>query len=80
MNPHIMQAMMKRGRIAQPLRLRAAQGDGHVVPPGECWVLERSAWVLLMWRAPSGPTQLELPLRDYAHHLSLGDISLSVAR
>jgi hypothetical protein len=69
--------MMKRARIASSLRLRTAQGDAHqVVPPGECWVLERPAWILLMWRAPTGPEQLEIPLRDYTHHLSRGDISL----
>ncbi|MET0335333.1 MAG: hypothetical protein ABW190_13755 [Rhizobacter sp.] len=50
------------------------------MPPGECWVLERPSWVLLMWRSASGPTQMEVPLRDYTHHISLGDISLSASR
>lgn len=79
--PRIMSAMMKRGRIASSLRLNDAQGDSlHVVPSGECWVLERPSWVLLMWRSPAGPKQVELPLREYARHLSLGDISLSASR
>lgn len=75
-----MSTMMKRGRIAKLLHLGSADDGAVPVPPGECWVIERPSWVLLMWQAPTGPRQLEVPLRDYMHHLTRGDIHLAASR
>jgi hypothetical protein len=70
-----MQGMMKRARIASDLHLPGADGGAAVrIPAGQCWVLERPAWVLLMWQTPGGPGQAEVPVRDYLQQLSAGVI------
>lgn len=76
----MMLAMMKRGRIANPIQVQAPLGGSQEIPQGECWVLERPSWVLLMWRSASGPEQLEVPERDYAQHLGRGAICIADAR
>jgi hypothetical protein len=72
-----MSTMMKRGRIASDFQLTGAEGTTVSVPAGQCWVVERPAWVLLMWQTPSGPGRAEVPERDYAQQLQLGVIHLA---